>query len=94
MPIISNRVSENTGIFSGIIGFGKNFDIINKPMEIGERLAEFYMIDGFVKDDIMEKLLESFSSLKKEDMPATEEEFVKKINYTEIRPIKKRRMPC
>ena len=84
MPIISNRVSENTGIFSGIIGFGKNFDIINKPMEIGERLAEFYMIDGFVKDDIMEKLLESFSSLKKEDMPATEEEFVKKINYTEI----------
>ena len=66
MPIISNKISENTGIFSEMVGFGKNFDIINKPMDIGERLAEFYMIDGFVKDDVMEKLLESFSSLKKE----------------------------
>ena len=84
MHLFSRELSENTGIFSRIIGLERNFDIINKPMIIGERLAEFFMIDGFVKDEIMEKLLESFSALKKEDMPKKAEDFVKKINYTEI----------
>lgn len=35
-----------------------NFDVIYRVMKIGERQAVLYCIDGFTKDDLLEKLLE------------------------------------
>ncbi len=86
MKELSVNSSENARVFSKIIGPERNFDIINKKIEIGGRAAEFFMIDGFVKDDIMEKLLESFIALKKEDMPDTPEKFADMIPYIEVTP--------
>ena len=39
---------------------GKSFDLIKRTIEIGERKAVLYFIDGFVKDEAMLKLMDSF----------------------------------
>ncbi|MBQ8649449.1 MAG: spore germination protein, partial [Clostridia bacterium] len=36
----------------------KNFDIIKRELIIGERRAILYFIDGFIKDEVFEKMLE------------------------------------
>ncbi len=86
MTSIKKSSSENSRLFSKIVGPERNFDIVNKKIEIAGRAAEFYMIDGFVKDDIMEKLLESFIALGSEDMPDTPEEFMDMIPYIDVVP--------
>ena len=84
MSLISKDIKETVKEYKELIGPERNFDILNKQMIIGERLAEFFMIDGFVKDDIMEKLLESFLSVKKEEMPTDYKMFANMITYTEV----------
>lgn len=83
MTLISSNIEESVKDFSAIVGPERNFDIIQKQMIIGGRLAEFFMIDGFVKDEIMEKLLESFSDFQNEDMPKDKDDFMRMIPYTE-----------
>lgn len=36
----------------------KSFDIIKRPLKIGGRCAALYFIDGFIKDEVYEKILE------------------------------------
>ena len=36
----------------------KSFDIIKRPLKIGGRHAALYFIDGFIKDEVYEKILE------------------------------------
>lgn len=36
----------------------KSFDIIKRPLKIGGRRASLYFIDGFIKDEVYEKILE------------------------------------
>ena len=36
----------------------KSFDIIKRPLKIGGRCAVLYFIDGFIKDEVYEKILE------------------------------------
>ena len=46
----------------------ESFDVIAKPIKIGGRSALLLMIDGFVKDDIMEKVMQFFLSAKESDL--------------------------
>ena len=47
----------------------KSFDLIYRTIEIGGREACMYFIDGFCKDELMEKILQYFLSIKAETMP-------------------------
>lgn len=86
MYVITGSSSENARHFAKLIGPERNFDIINKKINVGGRAAEFFMIDGFTKDEIMEKLMESFIALKPEDIPEKAEKFVELIPYIEVTP--------
>lgn len=46
-----------------------NFDIIYRSIKIGGREACMYLVDGFCKDDMAQKLLQYFMDMKPEDMP-------------------------
>lgn len=46
-----------------------NFDIIYRVIEIGGKEACMYLVDGFCKDDMAQKLLQYFMDMKPEDMP-------------------------
>ncbi len=59
-----------TGAFSAdiqtmdqMLRVGKSFDVIVRDIWIADRKAKLYMIDGFVKDDIMEKVMEFLMDL-------------------------------
>jgi stage V sporulation protein AF len=54
MVKLSESSSENAAALARIIGLERNFDIVNKKINVGGRAAEFFMIDGFTKDEIME----------------------------------------
>ncbi|MGN0383394.1 MAG: spore germination protein [Eubacterium sp.] len=63
---------------------GESFDLLKKNIVVAERKACVYFINGFCKEDVMEKLQEFFSSIKKEDMPDDAEQFCDKmITYIE-----------
>ncbi|MDD2959179.1 MAG: spore germination protein [Lachnospiraceae bacterium] len=46
-----------------------NFDIIERQTMVADRNACLFFVDGFVKDEIMEKLMEFFYSIVPEDLP-------------------------
>ena len=47
---------------------GLSYDILARPFMIGSRRATLFFVDGFAKDEILEKLLEYVMSLKDEDL--------------------------
>lgn len=54
-----------------------NFDLLTREITVGERRACYYCIDGFIKDELMEKMLQYFIGLKKEDIPQDADEMCK-----------------
>ena len=67
-----------------VIQVNTNFDLVYRTLEIGGRMAAMYFVDGMIKDDIMEKLLEVFQEVSSEEMPDKAHDFSKKIiSYVE-----------
>lgn len=69
MQKITTDLAGNMEYFQEKLGLRKSFDIICRTTMVADRPACFYFIDGFVKDDIMEKLMEFFYSITPEDLP-------------------------
>lgn len=85
---ISSSLNENIKNFNSILFIDQNFDLIYRTVSIGGRESCLYFIDGFLKDDTMEKLLQVFTGVNKEDMPKDEHEFSKRyIPYGEVNPV-------
>ena len=51
---------------------------MEKVLVIGERKASYYFIDGFCKDEVMEKVMEFLYKITEDEMPENAEEFIKK----------------
>ena len=63
----------------------ESFDLIRREMEIGGKASVFYYIDGFIKDEAMLKIMDSFLSVSEEDMPEDAEGFIRKnVPYVEV----------
>lgn len=63
----------------------KNFDIVYRVVEIGGRKAALFFVDGFTKDEVLQKIMQGWSSIKEEDMPEDAHGFSKKyLPYGEI----------
>ena len=78
-------LEENVNYLNTILPVSESFDLIQRDIIIGERKAAFYFIDGFMKDDTMQKLMTSFFMIKKEDMPSTATGFSKlAVSYVEV----------
>lgn len=59
----SRELAENKKVLDKKLKINQNFDIINRNVVIGERKAIFYLVDGFTKDEVFEKLAEFFYGL-------------------------------
>ena len=82
---ISSSFEENIAYMDQVLPVKESFDIIKREMEIGGRKSFFYFIDGFVKDEAMLKLMDSFLSVTEEDMPEDAQAFsVKEVPYVEV----------
>ena len=63
----------------------ESFDVIRRDMVIGGKASVFYYIDGFVKDEVMLKIMDSFLSVTEEDMPEDAEGFARGyVPYVEV----------
>ena len=63
----------------------ESFDVIRRDMVIGGKASVFYYIDGFVKDEAMLKIMDSFLSVTEEDMPEDAEGFARgHVPYVEV----------
>ena len=60
---------ENIQYMDQTLPVEKSFDIIRREMVIGGKASVFYYIDGFIKDEAMLKIMDSFLSVTAEDMP-------------------------
>ena len=74
---IRRDIQANITYFNNVINVNKNFDLVYRVVEFGGRKACFYFVDGFLKDEILQKLLQYFQSIKQEDMPSTPHEMSK-----------------
>lgn len=66
---------------------GKSFDTIERIVSIGGRDTHLYFIDGFIKDDLMQRILTDFFKTTPEDMeqmPTAGDFSKQKIPYVEV----------
>lgn len=61
-----------------------NFDVVSRDITIGGRDAVFFFIDGFCKDELMQKILQFLMGLKREDLPQEAAEINKVMPYVEV----------
>ena len=69
MPKVSKSLKENMSFLNAQIGIQKSFDIVSRQITIGGKDACMYLIDGFCKDEMMQKFLQFLMEIKAEDMP-------------------------
>lgn len=80
------RYAQNITVVNKMLRVDENFDIIIKRIEIAGRKATIYCIDGFVKDEMFEKMLEYLAKLTQLDMQEVEtaDDFIDRhITYIE-----------
>ena len=82
---ISDSFEENIRYMNEILPVTESFDIIRRDIIIGGRASVFYYIDGFIKDEVMLKIMDSFLSVTEKDMPEDAEGFIQKhVPYVEV----------
>lgn len=81
----SKDFAKNKQRIDELLHIEKSFDLLYRVVTIGGKKACFYFIDGFCKDEVMEKILEFLYKITPEEMPATAHDFLKeKLPYGEI----------
>ncbi|MCI8560474.1 MAG: spore germination protein [Dorea sp.] len=85
MKKVTASREENTAYMNKILPVKDSFDIIQRDIYIGGRAASFYFIDGFMKDETMLKIMDSFMKVTEEDMPVDATAFSRAcVPYVEV----------
>ena len=82
---ITNSFEANLKLFQDVLRVDESFDIIYRTIKIADRRAAIFFIDGFAKDEVLQKLMQFFQDQKPENVPDDVHEFSKKlIPYGEV----------
>ena len=85
MGKMSGSLADDMDYLNGQLGVGTNFDVLYRVVTIGGRNACVYMIDGFCKDEVMQKLLQHFIGITEDKMPSDAHEMSKQlVPYGEV----------
>lgn len=78
-------LKENMDFLNRKLDIDKNFDLVYRVIQIGGREACMYYVDGFCKDELMQKMLQRFMDIKPEELPENAHEMSKKyVPYVEV----------
>lgn len=77
-------IQYNIQLLKSQLRIDSNFDILYRNVIIGEQEAGFFFIDGFVQEDMVEKLIQFFYSLKKTDVENIDTFLKVGMPYTEV----------
>ena len=75
---ISTNLQENMDYLKQALRPDISFDIVYRVIQVGERQACIYFIDGFCKDVLMQKMLQYFMDMKGTELPENVHEMLKK----------------
>lgn len=74
---MSSLLAENMKYLSETLHVDESFDLVYRVINVGGRKACIYFIDGFCKDEMMQKMLQYFMSLTAEELPKDAHEMSK-----------------
>lgn len=63
-----NSLERNSDWMSQELGVDRSFDVIRRDLSIGNRKAALFFIDGFAKDQIMERIITTLAMLEPQDL--------------------------
>lgn len=66
---ISGSLAPDMEYLNRVLDVDRNFDIIYRVIHVGGKEACMYLVDGFCKDDLLQKLLQYFMDLTPDKMP-------------------------
>lgn len=82
---MTSSLQESMNYLNRKLDIDKNFDLVYRVIKVGGRDACMYFIDGFCKDELMQKMLQYFMDLKEDELPETAHEMSKRyIPYVEV----------
>ena len=82
---VSRIVQENIAYMNELLPVQESYDIVERDIVIGGRESCFFFIDGFMKDEVMSKLMDTFFKITEDQMPDTATEFSRSfVSYVEI----------
>lgn len=82
---MSGKLQQDMPYLNQVLAADVSFDVVYRVIHMGGKEACIYFIDGFCKDDIMQKLLQYFMNMKPEDVPKDAHEMTKQgIPYVEV----------
>ncbi len=85
MKTLSESYEENLLYFKKTLRPGTNFDLICREVEVAGHAAAFFYIDGFTKDEVMQKLLQYFIDMKElPRTPTPARAFAARLPYVEV----------
>lgn len=84
---MSGAYLKDVDRFKQILRVDQSYDVVAKPMAIAGRKSTLFFIDGFCKDELMEKLMQFFISVKPDEIAniTNAEDFsTKLVAYVEV----------
>ncbi|MBR5800560.1 MAG: spore germination protein [Lachnospiraceae bacterium] len=82
---MSTSLQENMNYLSRELAVGESFDLVYRVIRMAGREACLYFVDGFCKDDSVQRVLQLFMELKPESLPESAHEISKCcIPYGEV----------
>lgn len=82
---MSSFLEDNMNYLNEELCVKKNFDVVYRVIRVGGKNACIYFIDGFCKDELMQKMLQYFMDIKEDELPKDAHEMSKScIPYVEV----------
>ena len=60
---LSRDYGHNTAVIDRALRVEHSFDVLGKKLIMGDKKAKLYFVDGLIKDEVMEKILEFLMGL-------------------------------
>lgn len=85
MADLSGNIKKDMEVLNLELSVGVNFDVVSREVIVGGTVAGIYFIDGFCKDELMQKMLQFFMEMKADNMPQDAIELLKNsVPYVEV----------
>lgn len=65
---LTKDVNKNYNHITSKLKVKKSFDLVAREIHIGKRKSYLFFVDGFMKDEVAERILNKFISISKEEM--------------------------
>ncbi len=82
---ISGVLQKDMQYFNCILAVEKNFDIVHRMIQVGGQDACMYFVDGFCKDELLQKILQYFMDMTPDRLPENKNDLTKfDVPYVEV----------